>query len=65
MEWLIKLPEKVSERYRALTVPTRIACLALSLAVLGGLIVLWGGRSEGPYEPLFDGRTFSPASWPK
>ena len=44
----------------ALTVPTRIACLVLGVAVLGGLLMLWGGRSDGPYEPLFDGRTFSP-----
>lgn len=60
MEWLCRLPEQVADRYRALTVPTRIACLTLSVAVLGGLIMLWGGRSEGPYEPLFDGRAFSP-----
>lgn len=60
MEWLSKLPEQVAERYRALTVPTRVACLVLGAAVLGGLIMLWGGRTDGPYEPLFEGRTFSP-----
>ncbi|HPM79959.1 MAG TPA: hypothetical protein PLF81_04640 [Candidatus Anammoximicrobium sp.] len=60
MEWLCRLPEQVVDRYRALTVPTRLACLVLGVAVLGGLVMLWGGRSEGPYEPLFDGRTFSP-----
>ncbi len=60
MEWFCRLSEQVADRYRALPVSTRIACLVLSVAVLGGLIMLWGGRSDGPFEPLFDGRTFSP-----
>jgi len=60
MEWLCRLHEQVADRYRALTVPTRIACLMLGVAVLGGLVMLGVGRSAGPSEPLFDGRTFSP-----
>ena len=60
MEWLCRLPEQVADRYRALTVPTRVACLTLAVAVLGGLIMLGVGRPDGPTEPLFDGRTFSP-----
>lgn len=60
MEWLCRLPEQVADRYRALTVQTRVACLTLAVAVLGGLIMLGAGRTDGPTEPLFDGRTFSP-----
>jgi flagellar biosynthesis/type III secretory pathway M-ring protein FliF/YscJ len=59
MEWFSKLADPIAERYRALTVPTRIACLALAVAVLTGLVMLVGGRAGGPYQPLFEGRSFS------
>jgi len=65
MEWFIKLPEQVAERYRALAVPTRVVCLVLGVAVLGGLIVLWGGRPDGPYEPLLRAGPFRRGSWPR
>ncbi len=59
MEWFSKPAEQIVERYRALTVPTRIACLALAVAVLAGLVLLATGHASGPYQPLFEGRSFS------
>lgn len=59
MEWFSKLAEQIVERYRALAVPTRIACLTLTVAVLTGLVMLVAGRAGGPSQPLFEGRSFS------
>ena len=59
MEWLSKLAEPIAERYRALRVSTRIACLALAAVVLAGLVMLGAWRPNGPYQPLFEGRSFS------
>ena len=59
MEWYSKLADPIVERCRALTVPTRMACLALAVAVLTGLVMLAAGRAGGPYQPLFEGRSFS------
>ncbi|MCU0873578.1 MAG: hypothetical protein MUE50_14665 [Pirellulaceae bacterium] len=59
MEWFSKLADPIAERYRALTVPTRMGCLALAVAVLTGLVMLAAGRAGGPYQPLFEGRSFS------
>ena len=65
MEWFSKLAEQIVERYRALTVQTRIACLALAAAVLIGLVLLATGRAGGPYQPLFEGRSFPSVNWPR
>jgi len=59
MEWFHKLSEPVVERYRALTAPTRIACLTLATAALAGLVMLAAGQAGGPYRPLLEGRAFS------
>jgi len=59
MEWLSNLTQHTAERYRALTAPSRTVCLVLSAVMLGGLLLLAIGRMSGPYQPLFEGRSFS------
>jgi flagellar biosynthesis/type III secretory pathway M-ring protein FliF/YscJ len=59
MEWLSNLTQHTAERYRALVAPTRTVCLVVAVVVLGGLVLLAVGRMSGPYQPLFEGRSFS------
>ena len=58
MEWFSNLAQHSAERYRALTVPARVAGLVLAATLLAGVLLLAVGHS-GPYQPLFDGRSFS------
>jgi len=59
MEWLSHLAQHSVERYRTLTLPARNIFLNKDEDVKLNKNLLGVARMNGPYQPLFDGRSFS------
>lgn len=58
MEFVSRVHEQTTERFRSLAPNTRLASIAAIVIILAGVFFLVSWRTDDVYEPLFDSRTF-------